>query len=299
MSRIVITGASGFIGVNLSSYLTKRQEVCDGVSLRKGVPSDLLNQAKVIVHLAGIAHELKGKSEKKVYFDINTVLTKEVFDLFLNSNCEIFILLSSVKAAADSLDKVLDESMKPNPKSVYGQSKLAAEEYLLSKKIGENKKVYILRPCMVHGPQSKGNLNLLYNFIKKGLPYPLGSFDNKRSFISIDNLCFVIYQLIKRDRDIKSGIYNVADNISISTKELVQIIGSESNIPVKILNINKKIIKVIAKIGDFIPLPINSNRLNKLTENYEVSNNKIKKAIAKEFPVNTIEGFRKTIKSFV
>ena len=79
--------------------------------------------------------------------------------------------MSSVKAVADVVDGILTEDVIPNPKTVYGKAKLAAEVYILSKEIPENKRVYILRPCMIHGPNNKGNLNLLYSLVSKGIPW--------------------------------------------------------------------------------------------------------------------------------
>src|SRR5690606_40901886 len=64
--------------------------------------------------------------------------------------------------------------------------KLMAEEYILSKPLPDNKRVYIIRPCMIHGPGNQGNLNLLYKVVEKGIPWPLAAFENKRSFLSID-----------------------------------------------------------------------------------------------------------------
>lgn len=66
--------------------------------------------------------------------------------------------------------------------------------------MADGKQVYILRPCMIHGPGNKGNLNLLYNVVKKGIPWPLGSFENRRSFTSIDNLCYVVEGLLVKTR---------------------------------------------------------------------------------------------------
>jgi len=85
-----------------------------------------------------------------------------------------------------------------------------AEQYILSQPIPEGKRVYILRPCMIHGPGNKGNLNLLYSLVTKGFPWPLGLFENSRSYLSIENLCFIIKELIDRE-DIPSGVYNVAN----------------------------------------------------------------------------------------
>ena len=69
----------------------------------------------------------------------------------------------------------------------------------------DDKQVYILRPCMIHGSGNKGNLNLLYNVVRKGIPWPLGAFENRRSFTSIDNLCYVVEGLLTKE--VGSGIY--------------------------------------------------------------------------------------------
>ena len=256
-----------------------------------------MDDSKAFIHLAGKAHDLKKTSDDAAYFEVNTELTKKLFDQFLQSDCEVFIYMSSVKAAADEVEGVLTEEVTPTPVTAYGKSKLAAENYILSKEIPNNKRVYILRPCMIHGPKNKGNLNLLYSFISKGIPYPFGKYENKRSFVSVENLCFIINELID-NANIASGIYNIADDESLSTKELVATIGETINKPSKIVNTPKMIVNLLAKIGDFLPLPINSERVQKLVENYEVSNAKIKKAMKKELPLSSKKGIEKTIASF-
>jgi nucleoside-diphosphate-sugar epimerase len=300
---ICITGITGFVGQNLDLYLSKKFCV-QGVSRKpsKGVLTYcnfFKNKIcfKAIVHLAGKAHDLKKTSEAAAYFEANTELTKLVFDKFLQSDSEVFIYMSSVKAVADSVDKILTEEFIPNPVTVYGKSKLAAEVYILSKEIPENKRVYILRPCMIHGPNNKGNLNLLYSFVSKRIPYPFGKYVNKRSFVSVDNLCFIIDELINNTK-IESGIYNIADDVSLSTIDLIKTMSEVLYKPIRILKFPNWFVRFIAKVGDFLPLPVNSERLLKLTENYEVSNFKIKKAIQKKLPLSSKEGIQKTIASF-
>lgn len=301
--KIGITGITGFVGQNLASYLVNYDVL--GVSREsKGrninyqeLSLDIFNNQEVFVHLAGKAHDLKKTSEDSAYFEVNTELTKMVYDQFLKSDCETFIYMSSVKAVADVVDGILTEDVMPKPITVYGKSKLAAEEYILSQKLPEEKRVYILRPCMIHGPSNKGNLNLLYSFVSKGIPYPFGKYKNQRSFVSVENLCFVIKELIE-NKNIDSGIYNLADDTSLSTNELVLIIGGVIGKKIKILNIPKPFIKLIAKIGNFFPFPINSERVEKLTENYCVSNSKIKKAINKDLPLSAKKGVEKTIATF-
>ena len=294
--NIIITGATGFVGKNLSKFLKEKGHHISPLSLRKAWELD--QNAEAIIHLAGKAHDTKNTSAEKEYFEINTELTKKLFEEFLNTTAQDFIYFSSVKATADTVEGFLDENHKSNPQTPYGKSKLYAEEYLLSQKLPENKRLFIIRPCMIHGPGNKGNLNLLYKFVQKGIPYPLAAFENKRSFLSIDNLNFLILEMLS-NKNVDSGIYNFADDEVLSTNELVKLIANTSGKKEKLWKISSKLISATAKMGDVIKLPLNSERLKKLTENYWVSNQKIKNALGiAKLPVSASEGLEKTIKSF-
>lgn len=271
-------------------------------------PMQFLPKFDTIIHLAGKAHDTKNQSASQVYFDINTGLTQKIFDFFLESSAKKFIFFSSVKAAADSVvGDMLTEDVIPTPVGPYGESKIAAEEYILSKLRSEDgelkvamqrdKRVYILRPCMIHGPGNKGNLNLLYNVVKKGIPWPLGDFENKRSFTSIDNLCYVVEGLLTKD--VASGIYHMGDDEALSTNELIalmcEVMGKEPHI----WKMNRKMMEGCAGLGTLLHLPLNTERLRKLTENYVVSNEKIKSALGIDrMPVRAADGIMKTIRSF-
>lgn len=296
--NVLITGSSGFVGQNLSTFLKENFNIAifSRIELTK-IPVTLSDQTDAIIHLAGKAHDLKKTSNPKEYYQVNFELTQKLYDAFLTSNAKKFIFISSVKAAADTVDDVLLESTIPNPKTDYGKSKLMAEQYIQNQPLPEGKSYYILRPCMIHGPGNKGNLNLLHQVVKKGIPYPLVSFNNKRSFLSIENLCFVIKDLISRD-DITSGIYNVADDDALSTNEIVKILAASLNKKPILWNIPPRLITFIAKIGDTLHLPLTTERLSKLTESYIVSNQKIKAVINKNFPLNAKEGLQITAASF-
>jgi nucleoside-diphosphate-sugar epimerase len=151
---------------------------------------------------------------------------------------------------------------------------------------------------MIYGPGNKGNLNLLFQIVKKGIPWPLGAFNNQRSFCSIDNVCFVVQQILER-KDIPSGIYNIADDGALSTNYLIEIISAASNKKGRILYISKKLVTATARLGDLIHLPLNTERLDKLTENFVVDNTKIKNTLQiDKMPVTTKEGLTKTIHYF-
>ena len=312
-TNILITGAYGFVGSNLSAFLKKEVD-CNLIALDikqgQGVYDSFFSWSEVenicwdeldaVIHLAGMAHDTKNTTEESKYFEINTELTKRVFDLFSASKAKNFIFFSSVKAATDRVNgDALTEDVVCNPQTPYGRSKRAAEEYIISNNGFElpNKSVYVLRPAMIHGKGNKGNLNLLYKVVKKGIPWPLGRFDNLRSFMGIENLCFIIKNLI--EGEIESGIYNVADDKPLSTNTLIALIAKSQGKKPIIWGIGKGLIKGLAKVGDVAHLPLNSERLMKLTENFVVDNSKIKKALeVDKMPVSSEIGMYKTLVSF-
>lgn len=311
MYKILITGAYGFVGSNLSLYLSEKQGcklfALDIRAIRNNyfvanyswseLDSIIWDEMETIIHLAGLAHDTKNTLDTKKYFEINVGLTKQVFDFFLKSKAKKFIFFSSVKAVADSVQgEILTEDSLPNPHTLYGKSKLEAERYILSQPIPEGKSIYILRPCMIHGPGNKGNLNLLYKFIKLGIPYPLGAFENKRSFTSITNLNFILEHIIKGN--ISSGIYQIADDEALSTNEVITQIATALGKKERIWKVNQQFMKKMAKLGDMLHLPFNSERLKKLTENYVVSNHKLIEALGKPLPVSSKEGLLHSLRSF-
>lgn len=307
MTKILLTGSSGFVGSNLFDALHQDFELF-GLDITKNgklpenrvygwdVLSDL-PAVDVIIHLAGKAHDTTNTAEEKEYFEVNLNLTQKIFDYFLQSKAKKFIFFSTVKAVADSVEGILNEETTPNPKTAYGKSKLAAEQYINRQPIPDDKLVYILRPCMIHGPGNKGNLNLLYSIVKKGIPWPLGAFQNLRSFTSVENLSYIVVKLIKGQ--IASGVYQIGDDEPISTNELINLIAKALDRKPKVWSMPKWIILSLTKIGDILKLPLNSERLKKLTESYIVSNQKIKQALQiKNLPISAKDGLLLTLRSF-
>ena len=339
---ILITGVHGFVGSNLVKALSKEHTIYgldiispekDGVVktfswedidvdhgsglMVNGSPLEI----DAIIHLAGKAHDTKNKSAAEVYFKVNTGLTQKIFDYFLKSSAKKFVFFSTAKAAADKVDGILTEDVVPAPVGPYGESKIAAEKYLLSKMEelrskkeevrtkkedgrtemedgrSKSKDVYIFRPCMIHGPGNKGNLNLLYNVVKKGIPWPLGAFENRRTFTSIENICFAVNGVLTQD--VPSGIYNMGDDEALSTNELIEEICKSLGKEAHIWKLPKGLMRGVAKVGGWLHLPLNPERLRKLTEDYVSSNAKIKKALGVEkMPVEAREGLKRTLGSF-
>lgn len=306
MKNILISGVNGFLGKNLIAYLSESEYRIFKLGRAKLHQDDYswqdLNELDhqefdTIVHLAGKAHDLKNTAEPDEYYKINFELTKALYNKFLKSNAKHFIFISSVKASADTVENILTEEDIPQPITHYGKSKLMAEEYIEQQILPEGKSYFIIRPCMIHGPGNKGNLNLLYKFVQKNLPYPLASFHNKRSFLSIENLCFVIKLLIDRE-NIPSGIYNMADDEPLATTKIVEILAESLGKRPRFWHIPVKQINLLAKVGDFFNFPFNSERLKKMTENYVVCNEKIKSTLNIKLPIDSKDGLKLTADSF-
>jgi len=308
--RILITGVTGFVGSNLLDYFHDRKDIelfgmvrnrdqqsklkgtpLKGVVTKEEVVADF--RYDVVIHLAGKAHDIKKVADKKEYYLSNEKLTADLYDAFLSYDRPgSFIYISSVSVFSIGSTEPYTENKIPNPKTPYGISKYNAENYLQQKEKVEGKHFYILRPSIIYGPNSKGNLNLLFSMVESGIPYPLGAFENKKSFLSVYNLCFILEKLCFNT--IPSGIYHVADDEVLSTVDVVKLIYKSVGKKPRILNIPRKIVTLTALFGDRFRILINTERLAKLTQNFIVSNRKIKTELGVELPVNSFDGLKRT-----
>lgn len=315
IKRILITGASGFVGKNLLEYLRDRGEYhITGVSrnverlnglsdlLDEGISYDQLFESKLsynhVVHLAGqVIKKEEDQSSDSLYREANYDLTCKMYDYFLKDEySEKFVFLSSIHVLTEIPDQIIDESYPPMPFTPYGRSKYEAEKYIVANE-STTKKAYILRPTMIHGPGNRGNLKSLYNYIISGLPYLFGAANNSRSFLSIDNLCFILKEIL--DNEIKEGLYHIADDEPTKTHNLIDKISKMSGVKSRIYDIPLLLLRAFARLGNYLPIPFDSHRYGKLTSDFVVKNDKIKQAIGKPLPVTADEGMNKTIESFL
>ena len=285
--KILISGAYGFVGTNLSKFLVSKGHTCLALDMVKGDAPytafytwDQLGDIDwsaidAVVHLAGKAHDTRNVTKPQVYFDVNVGLTQKLFNVCYGK-VKTFIFFSSIKAVDGD--------------TPYAQSKREAEKWL-------NGRAVILEPAMIHGPGNKGNLNLLYSVVKHGLPWPLAAFENKRSFTSVGNACAVVEQLCQGK--VANGIYPLCDDEVVSTNRLIELIAESLGKKVRLWRVSPKLVRVAATVGDWTHLPLNSERLGKLTETAVVDNSKLKAALGWDtMPIRAEDGFRATLRSF-
>lgn len=279
--RILITGSNGFVGTNLRRFLESRGHQCVTLDIRDA-DYDWTEFAKIpfescdaIVHLAGKAHDLRKVASEQSYFDINVGLTEKIFNASIGKVSR-FVYFSSSKASADG--------------NAYGRSKLAAEQFLDGRAI-------VLRPAMIHGPGNKGNLNLLWGIARRGLPWPLAAFENKRSFTSVGNICAAVEALCERG---ENGVYPIADDEMLSTNRLIELIAETCGKKAKLWRIPKGLMRFAAKLGDVAHLPLNTERIEKLTEDSFVDNSLLKAKLGwTQMPIRAEDGMRATLRTFI
>jgi nucleoside-diphosphate-sugar epimerase len=172
--------------------------------------------------------------------------------------------------------------------NVYSESKLLAENYILSQK-ATNKKIYILRPAVVVGPELKGNLKTLVQYVNSRLPWFFNSFNNSITILDLRNLSFIIKQILSEKNEIPPGIYQIGNYEPIEVRRLIKIMQVKRRMKSNLLSVPKNVIHLIFKVGDALKLPfLNLKTLDKLVLDSQISTKKISKYIP-NLPFNNDE----------
>ncbi len=232
MRRILVTGATGFIGKKLTKalsgqviILSRTKQIGYDTLLcdleKKSIPNNALNDIDTVFHLAGIAHDMRdaGKVDN-IYQKVNVDSTVAIAELAVKSNVKNFVFISSVKAGATSLhEKCANEDDKGAPEGIYGETKRDAELKLLEIGRESGMHVSIIRPSLVYGPDVKGNLQLMLSGIEKGWFPPLPETGNRRSMIHVDDLVRAIL-LVAKDKRANGEIFIATDGTPYSSREI-------------------------------------------------------------------------------
>lgn len=216
-TKILLTGASGFLGQRYLKYNKSRYDISP-VSLQRTPVKDVNYEGvDVIIHAAGIAHQMK-EIDSKIYFDVNYRLTRSFADKAKAEGVKHFIFLSTIKVFGGHDSGVLTEKTKCEPiNDPYGQSKLEAEIYL--KQIeNESFVVSIIRPPLIYGPGVKGNLIRFLKLADTSFLLPFKDINNRRTMVFIDNLIELLNEIVGQK---KSGLFLAGDSHPISTSYLI------------------------------------------------------------------------------
>lgn len=250
--KILVTGATGFIGSHLVPFLKNHHEVSTlnarEINATNRTWQNQVDTCDVLVHLAGRAHVSSNLSELEMYKAINTDLTKTLANqMSLTGKHMVFISTSVVYGNQSREGKPFVVKDQLHAASPYANSKIAAED-VLQKISSQNRFTFtIIRPPLVYGPGVKANFLSMMKWIDSGVPLPLGHARNLRSFVSVRNLADLI-QNCATNTAAKNQVFNVSDNHDVSTTELLKAIGAAMHKPARLIKVPLSILKLGSQI---------------------------------------------------
>ncbi len=307
--KVIVTGASGFVGQKLCSVL--EEDGCEIVPVFRarcperekrfrnavfdkniGATTNWTNElidVEVVIHLAARVHIMHGgeAGDLASFRELNVEATKNLAIQASQAGVNRFIYLSSIKVNGEETnDRPFCHDQAPNPEDSYSLSKMEAEVALREIEERTNLKVVIIRPPLVYGPRVKGNLLALVNMIRKGIPLPLGSVDNRRDLISIYNLCDLI-RVCVRHPEAPGNTFLVSDNESMSTTELIRYLAKGLNRQARLFSIPMWALKIAAGLIGA------TGKVEKLTGSLQIDMSPTQRALDWSPPLTVAESFRK------
>lgn len=306
MKRVLVTGASGFIGRELCRKLVEqgcevrglssREQSVRGVEMRRADVATELNSGwfagiDTVFHLAGKAHALsETRADEAEYLRINTDGTRRVLEAAKKSGVHRLIFFSSVKAMSNEATEKKSGATKPltetdelAPDTPYGKSKLAAERLVLHG--GFVPEPVVLRPCMVYGPRAKGNVEKMIRAVQSGRFPPLPETGNKRSMIHVEDVAQAA-MLAAQHEKAAGQVFIVSDAEACSTRRMYELIRRALGLSVPRWTVPLNLLGVLALVGDGIGRVrgkrylFDSDALHKLTGTAWFSSDKIRRELA-------------------
>jgi nucleoside-diphosphate-sugar epimerase len=281
MTKMLMTGASGFVGRIIKPILTKeytlttcgRQENNDIiVDLSKDVPQ-LTERYDIVLHAAGKAHTIpKTETQIKEFFDTNVLGTKNLCSALEKVGVpNSLVFISTVAVYGCITGSHIDEKAPLNGTTPYAQSKIQAEIFLQEWCAAHNCKFVILRPPLIVGANASANLQSMVDSIKRGFYMNIGGGNALKSFLMAEDIAYALPHVIEH-----SGIYNICDSQDLTIHDMSCIIAKQLNRPTPI-NIPYRLAWALAKVGDLLGsrTPINSAKLTKLISPLTFSNAKL------------------------
>ena len=316
----LITGSSGFVGMNLCSELLARNHEIHRV-IRSRKTSDMhystrdhfyfidkigantdwsatLAGINCVIHCAARSHVMDKDKDKAdalaAYRAVNVEGTKNLAEQAAGSGVKRFIFLSSIKVNGERTISGSRFTSADNafPKDAYGISKWEAEQALYEVSVRTGLEVVIIRPPLVYGPGVKGNFLSLLGWLNRGIPLPLGAIHNLRSLISIDNLVDLIIICIKHPAA-ANQTFLVSDDEDLSTTELLRRMSAALDKPARLLLVPSSLLQLGANLLGIKAVA------QRLLENLQVDISHTKEVLDWTPPVSVGEGLRRTAKWYL
>jgi nucleoside-diphosphate-sugar epimerase len=252
MAKIILTGASGFVGSRLFSELKQdfrfqvvglcrsgdRSGLCAVGDLQQADLSTFLLEGDVLIHAAARAHIMNDEVSDPLteYRRVNVESTLNLARQAATAGAKRFIFISSIKVNGEGTPPGQPYTADdiPAPQDPYGISKMEAEQGLRALSQETGMEVVIIRPVLVYGSGVKANFRSMMNWLNKGIPLPLGAIPNKRSLVALDNLVDLIMTCIDHPAA-ANETFLVSDGEDLSTSELLRRMGAALDKPARLL----------------------------------------------------------------
>ncbi len=308
---VLNTGASGFVGLALC-----RRLAADGISVRAalrasqhGLPAEqvivpsigpkadwgeALSSVETVVHLAAHVHVMKsGVVDERKFHEVNVEGTRRLAESAAAAGVRRFVFMSTVKVHGERSHAFpLTEKMPLAPADAYSRSKAEAEAELKQTGQAGGMEVVIIRPPLVYGPGVKAHFLQLLKIVQRGIPLPLGSIHNARSFIYLDNLVDAIVTCIQHP-SAADETFLVSDGQDLSTADLVRLIASAMDKRTILLPIPQTLLRLGGKVlgkGDMV---------GKIMDSLQIDSSHIRKNLGWSPPHTAREGLRETVRWFL
>ena len=297
MENLLFTGGTGFLGKNVMPILKERYEVetCGITSddmikanLAKEVPV-LDKHYDVVLHACGKAHVVpKTEAEKQAFFDVNYQGTVNLCAALEKVGVpKALVFISTVAVYGCEYGDLITEEHPLNGDTPYAKSKIMAEEYLTEWCKKNDVVLGILRPSLLAGKNAPGNLGAMVNGVRKGFYMNIAGGKVIKSILMAEDIARIMPALIK-----KGGVYNVCDTRQPSFGELSVSVAKQLG-KCKPISIPYWMAWCMAKVGDMLgsKAPINSYKLEKMTQSLTFSNEKARRELGWE-PLDVLENYK-------
>lgn len=304
MIKVMVTGASGFVGKSLIKELNKRDisTVAAGRKLlstakvfmvipdclAKGIWEKPLLNCDAVIHLAARVHVMHDKTVNPLdaFLAVNLYGTVNLATAAAKAGVKRFVFVSSIKVNGEfTEDQPFTESDLPNPKDPYAVSKYEAEKALREIEQETGMQVVILRPPLIYGAGVKANFAALLKLVDKKLPLPLADINNKRSFIYVNNFVDAIITCATHP-NAAGQTYLVSDSEDVSMPQLIKKIAVALNRPGYLFSFPISIMRFFAK---FVGKSASADRL---TESLLIDSTKIRQELGWKPPFTMAEGLK-------
>jgi len=261
VTRVLVTGASGFVGrAACAEFVNRRWSVLAALrsagsiappGTEPGIVGDVrssqwrLDGVEVVVHLAAIAHQLRGQQADAVYHAVNCAATERLARAAAGAGVKRFVFMSSIKVNGERtpIDRPYTSSDAPHPEDRYARSKHAAEQALARVAAETGLEVVVLRPPLVYGPGVRANFLRLIRLVERGWPLPLGAVENRRSLIYLGNLAHLLATAASSPAAAGRTLL-AADHDAVSTPHLIQWIAQALGVQARLARVPVPVLKL-------------------------------------------------------